>query len=817
MDPPLSYDAARNTGINMNPSQPFRTDVPIRRKSPPRTSMRSASLEPAKLQKPDSGHARASSGQFLSPSTPHTGKLQKAGHNAALLPVSPTAMGAMQSFSSPHDRPLPMTPNSATGSRPVTPVYTVTKGLPDTPPSSNASVTNEKKKHGWFGKKKDKHEEHAPVAWIAGQQDKVAYDIHSLMQGSRTPEVWKEKGNCFIHLFPPNFDKGASFKVDARVFEASPVLTHAAFGDNPVPYQEVHLYLQLKLTHAAIIHGSAHATSEPTVEDLQTIVDFRNLFAFLCGQALVSTEKRSSLFSILVAVGSLLRAYEFSNADASTFGDVADANFTQYAEDYGLADVRTSREKTIQGIVLGERMRSASLYTESFTHAVGKLNDILALNNPKFGMISEATKTRLTRASLDLEKRQQAVQLTLKDFDFPSIFSGIMNSKTAEERKEGVRFMAWKEAFLNTRKWMLSTLKHQYGDWPPKAKSKKNDLEVSGLQRQVLRQLYLDLCSMYDLLVDRSQLTTRTLDGIDRAGPVELPWIRALRSVLSEYDRSSPPVKPPVPFDLPRIPSWSATRPDFGSTIKLKDDEIARLLRGSWNDDVIVTPFVNAFRDMERRATHGCTLQEIVDLRIGQWIFMYAVMQALPMLACDAPGLKYKQNVEYFLCEAPRDGMPWYDPSKVNLRKTWFSVGDAGNVVSMPAHIIEHSTEGIYRRSHCWEMAEQWAAANPILNAALHEQNASAAASTIEDLPVPRVHTRSRSASPVSRAYRNSSLNLGLEVLSLPPGTTPTEERKSAEPLQSAHKVDSNKTFDAIFATMPTTNVTSKKKSTLSK
>ena len=108
------------------------------------------------------------------------------------------------------------------------------------------------------------------------------------------------------------------------------------------------------------------------------------------------------------------------------------------------------------------------------------------------------------------------------------------------------------------------------------------------------------------------------------------------------------------------------------------------------------------------------------------------VLQALPMLALDAPGLKWTQGVEYFLCEPPRGGVPWANGNAqvagAGSGRTWFSISESGGVVNLPSDIVEHGVEGIYRRSHCWVMAEHWTAQNPILNSALHEQEAMNAA-----------------------------------------------------------------------------------------
>ncbi|TKA81019.1 hypothetical protein B0A55_02502, partial [Friedmanniomyces simplex] len=628
---------------------------------------------------------------------------------------------------------------------------------------------------------------------------------------------------------------------------------------------ETHLYLPIKLSSAADVISTPTTPSkagktvpgpDPAMDDLQTLIDIRNLFSFLLGGPLVATERKGSWFQIFMSIAGILKTYEFSNVDGSTFGDIANHSFDAYVQELALADVRTSREMTIEGIVLGERMKSVLLYNEAFTHAVGKHDDLVAMKSPKFALVSPLTQNRLTRAAMDLEKRVASVQLILHDFDLPSLFSGIMNSKMSEERKEGVRFEAWKDAFMGMRKWTMSTYQQRYGHWPPKAKSKKNDLETSGLSRAVLRDVYHDMSAVYNLMADRASLTTRTVDGVDTSRrDQEEATTRGLRAVLSEYDRSSPPVKPPVPFDLPMLPHLRTTRSDFGTGDKkkdlkaiqkrIKDEEIAQLLRSASNaSDVTRTPFMDAFLDMERRAAHHCNIAELVDLRIGQWIFMYVVLQALPLLVVDAPGITFTKGVEYFLCEPPRSGVPWANPNAAAVggrHNAWFAVGDGGGVVSLPSDIVQHSVEGVYRRSHCWIMAEKWSAANPILNSALHEQEAINAeqSAALGDgiLPadpsgappvggIPRISSgeypppmrpdsrpgSSRGLSP-GPAMRNpnrlSSIGIGLEALPLPVGVMPDGRAASPGPdgrpssRQSMHHVDSNKTFDAILAEVP--------------
>ena len=587
---------------------------------------------------------------------------------------------------------------------------------------------------------------------------------------------------------------------------------------------EFHLYLDIEMDGKPAPSASRKSVENMLSDDEQKLIDIRNLFAFLTGQALVATEKRPSFFSIFIKISDMLKTYEFSNLDSSTFGQVATSSFDSYIEELGLADVRGSRQKTVEGIVLAERMRSVPLYNEAFTHCVGEHNDIERLNGELFRLITPITINRLGRAALDLDKRTASVGHILEDFDFPSIFSGMFNSKTADERKL-VNFDNWKDSFFATRKFVLSYYKSRFGSWPPKA-NKKTEFETSGLNRLVLRELYHDLSAMYDLLVDRTSLTNRTADGvlIDERD-ADAPMVRALRHILSEYDRSSPPVKPPMPFDLPTMPTLKSSRSDFGtgnlkadakaSSKKLKDDEISRILRASYNTDTSPPLFVDAFRDFEAKVAHGCSLQQLRDQRVGQWIFMYAVLQALPLLVVDAPALRYHKGVEYFLCEPPRGGVPW---ARDDVKRNWYGISASGGMVSLPSDLLTHSIDGVFRRSHCWQMAERWSRADPALNEAMHMQDRHEGNAVVQNTPLamPGVSSRvdSRATSPSRADKRLSSLHIGLEAIRMPEGGYPQLPSWPVSPAESVtagsvgqksrpvsrHEVDASKTFDAILA-----------------
>ncbi|KAF2469870.1 uncharacterized protein BDR25DRAFT_343534 [Lindgomyces ingoldianus] len=805
--------------------------------------------------------SRVSSAQHLAPTYPPPPVPDYAFlKQPTITPVKP-APAALQ----------PPPPLSSPDSRSASPAHSDLNSRPGTPDNGSSRLTPAdglkklKRRSRLFGGGQSSDEQvnvsgQGPLAWVVGHRGKVPYNLAMLLNGEKVPELWDEQGDTFIYLFPRSHGKGPSFRVDSSVYAASQYLTRLAHGrlySDSIPTQnqlidrtlrnssagnhppsrtaspdpafpegssdgskgsrtlsdateddhsEIHIVLPIALSTDNSPVAATGKEPRLTAKDIDTLVAYRNFFAFLIGQSLVATERHPGIFEIFMRIADILQSYHFSNVDGSTYGEVAASSFDSYVEELNLADVRSSREKTVEAIVLGEHMRSMGLYTEGFVHGVGKWEDIKALEHPKMQSISHKTLNRMGRASMDLDNRVKNINVKLGNFDFPALFSGLMNSDTSDERKV-VKFKSWRTAFMGTRSFVHDYYKSKYGSWIPKARSKKNDLTTSGLNRLVLRDIYDDMSNLYDLLVDRTNLTTRTADGFtteDEATDFEAVAYRALRRVMSEYDRSTPPVQPPIPFDLPMYPSLKGFRKDYPSgdakkdtkarNKKLKGDEMVAMVRQSHNlDSERQTSFLDAFRKFELKQASGKTMEELWELRTGQWLFLYAVLQSLPMLAVDAPGVRFADGVEYFLCEPPKSGVPW-GRDDTNQTRTWFGVAGGSQVVNLPAHIVEHGVEGIYRRSHCWKMADVWSQNDAVLNAAVHESMDAAPLPPPPSLLTPNSAVRSRSQSPDRR--RESVMNLGLEALPLPAGVAPA----SSPAMRPKSSNDPNKTFDAILS-----------------
>lgn len=450
--------------------------------------------------------------------------------------------------------------------------------------------------------------------------------------------------------------------------------------------------------------------------ELQRLIAIRNLFAFLTGQPLVGTKFHPTMFAAFLEISNLLKEFDFMSMDGTTWGDAVDMSFGFYMAQLTLADVRHSREKTLEAVILGERMKCWELYNEAFTHAVGKWQAIVSLKSPVTKHMSLEVMRRLERSNLDLLNRQHNVNSRLEDLEFPALFSGVAASSEFKD----VRWGRWKSSFARMRGFTLGYYKSLFGAWPPKAKSKKNPFSESGLNRLVLKALYADLCSLYELLVDRDSVTPRVIDqAVDDVSEKETnEHIKALRKLLTEFDQSSPPVLPPIPFDVPKLPAMKSVLTKYDEMKEkdqakfvrnIKDHELQLIMHMSYNFDTDSrdSPFLKEFKDFDAEHSKGKTQAEMVDNRLGTWLFLYVVIQSLPLLVIDAPDLEFTEGVEYFLCQPPMGNPPWLEEAG-EVRKAWYQLPGSQVKVELSTDVVMFSVEGTFERSYCWEVAKRW-------------------------------------------------------------------------------------------------------------
>ncbi|KAK0670716.1 hypothetical protein QBC41DRAFT_354777 [Cercophora samala] len=587
-------------------------------------------------------------------------------------------------------------------------------------------------------------------AWIMSPDSQVDYNVAPLFTGDKVPELWNEQGNVLVYLHPKERGLGPSFRVHDYVFSSSLILNELLvqemmasasmssdfLGVDDADRRQQRPGLQSRNSGGGLV-ADGHLYLPLGNNEVDCLVAARNLFAFLTNQPLVGTPQHPTLFQALIQISEQLRQFQFTNYDGTSYGESVDASFDMLLDQFHIADVRHSREKTIEGLVLGEHMKSWNLYNEAFSHAVGKYESLLELKLPLYNSISVITRERLERAHLSLANRQANVQARLENFEYPSLFAGTASS-TSNPDYRIVRFKEWRAAFSRMRTFVLGYYKDLFGSWPPKARSKKNHFTQSGLNRQCLKMLYSDLCALYDLLVDRQSITPRVIDQDyygadsknaegkdDRNKPTMdlIPaCISALRQMLSEFEKSSPPVLPPIPFDVPKIPTMTAiyetydNLPDkkkakFDKGLQAHELQLIMIKSRNMDTDTLPMPFLQAYKEFELKEAKGVHPHDLIDHRIGHWLFLYVTLQSLPMLVVDTPGLHYTEGVEYFLCEAPQGNPPWRAEDVGEVRKMWYQTADQ-KTVELSADVVLFSVEGVYMRSHCWLAGKEWEAGN---------------------------------------------------------------------------------------------------------
>lgn len=474
---------------------------------------------------------------------------------------------------------------------------------------------------------------------------------------------------------------------------------------------------------------------------LQRLIDARNLFAFLQRTSLVASQKKPLTFDILSRLFILLNLPQADDSRISLAG----AHLQSYIDDLSLDDVRKDDDAIVETLVLGEMWHSVRLYHEAFIHATGRWEAIE--NHPGLTMVSNTTRSRLDRAHINLHQiRLINIKNRIANFEFPSVWVG--DGRYPE-------YKSWKQGYERMRSLVMSHMKHVFGAWPPRPGrygKGGGTTENGGLNRIVLRRLYDDVCAIYDLTVDREWLhgerihfegtqagedATTASSSSDQSAEAKEKNDRhrkTMRSIMAEFDKSSVPVQPEMPFDLPRLPyrlSSATRRKKVGFLAmfskKFKAEETNEMLRGSYNADALQrysdSHLVRTFMEMEREFGMNRTIEELIGARRGAWIFTYCLLQSLVLVVVDGQGLRAGDGVEYFLCENVKGVSPW--EKGANKRQTRMSgmflsggpgssfystagISSAAQVAASLAINTDDEIEMTYRRSHCWLIAEEW-------------------------------------------------------------------------------------------------------------
>ncbi|CAI4216379.1 unnamed protein product [Parascedosporium putredinis] len=109
---------------------------------------------------------------------------------------------------------------------------------------------------------------------------------------------------------------------------------------------------------------------------------------------------------------------------------------------------------------------------------------------------------------------------------------------------------------------------------------------------------------------------------------------------------------------------------------KVKGNELTLVLEKSYDYQTNTlnhrNPFLAEFKEFEAKEGKGKSAADLVDQRVGYWLFMYVVVH--------------------------------------QVRKLWYEVSGGAGYVELSADAVLFSVEAIHHRSHCWLSAKLWEA-----------------------------------------------------------------------------------------------------------
>lgn len=451
------------------------------------------------------------------------------------------------------------------------------------------------------------------------------------------------------------------------------------------------------------IHYPHSAPVDDAQESLLRLLDARNLFAFLDKSFLVGSKfKRDSPFAILEYIHQYISQTILQSQDGlrvkrrsrqqETAFMLADEALSHQIAQLGLDDVRNDHERMLRVLKIAEDFQNDKLYHNVFIHCVGSW-ELGLKEHPMLSTISDLTRSKIERSSFALETKVQNINERLTTFEFPSIALSLQKHDRT-----------WRRGFESMRSFTLDYVKDLYGRWPPrpyKTGKKAGPLtKTGGLNRIVLQKLYADFVSIYELCANHSKLTMET-----SVYEAKEPEEQDLLKLLEEFDASTPPVQPSIPFALPIVPQLPPHENPKKGFKKLSGDALQQFYEDNAYNKFTYpedSSFLQMFKSIELRSPQS----DIAGLRRGRWIFIYAVLQSLVQTACDVPGLPYTAGVEYFLSEGSRTASqpPWNTGGRPGRPLSMMWPTSTG----MEEQNVGGDIDAAYANSKCWILAAQW-------------------------------------------------------------------------------------------------------------
>lgn len=536
----------------------------------------------------------------------------------------------------------------------------------------------------------------------------------------------------------PSFHSSMDGRVDSHRGAASSTASRSDFdaatvvdgyrGDLPEP----------EITHELWLKAPSHITARAIQRRYN--VATRNFFAMLYGKPLVGTD----IFEMLGDLQNVTDTfYELNEPE-----DRRDAaqDIIYYLTERKLDDVRNNLRHALRLLHWCESqlVRWEDGYTECFIHCVGMMN-ASTFEMFEFRELSKQSRSNLENAYSELQIRILDAQERLQNFNFRDIWdvNGVISNSPVQR------------SFDAFRDFVYRYYARKHGAWPPSSlQNIRGGQQQAWLTRGLAMRLQDDFGAVYDYLVDRDVVfdanearSTRKWEIISRerlpAGfSADSPGL-PLTDMLVTFDSKHKYQHIPHPFPLlpqPQAPlptakpveekkkglfgklqkksASTASQPDPKETFQtsLAFNGATNINRPGLPPRLSSNAFIDALTMHEKSLPLAIATPRMA--RLGRWVFLYGILQVLSNVSLDTEGMRFKDDIQYFVCPKLEGCPPWLNIHQYEEGPRYVPWSQA--------------------RSYCFTAPERWGeAANIATPPAYDGHNPRASYLEIDDNPEP--------------------------------------------------------------------------------
>lgn len=415
-------------------------------------------------------------------------------------------------------------------------------------------------------------------------------------------------------------------------------------------------------------------------ETLRYHLTTRNVFALLIHKSLVGT----SLGQTLKDLHERMEMYMPEDFDTTSL-------LIDYVVVKGLDDIRNDPSSAAGLLIWSETVgvNWVEAWREAYVTCVALYSRIRG--QPEYRAISAISRALMERANLELSVRIQHAEDRLIAFDFTDMWptSSLPNGPSRDAFGRFSKFLIY---FYNTSFW----------SWPPPGLVQNGQW----LNRNVALRLQKDFGALYDYIVDRDvsweEGENRSPGGkrmrkrgfetqTFRADTDDLP----ITDILVGFDRKYRYPHVPHPFPLqpesipvhPSVRAKKTNKRDKSSDARTIERRVAMAYSEATNLYILGSGYesnelVEAFVQFEK--SDKVTETNPIEARKGRWILLYGILQTLATITVDTPGLRWTDDVPYFLGPKLKGTPPWRTQNE------------------------EGFDEATHENSHCWRVPREW-------------------------------------------------------------------------------------------------------------